>query len=139
VPYAVDNDVLKVAVADRAISMRSTSSGSRRSFARHRVASRDDILAELQRLARTAEAIGSVVAVELDEEADTHDDGDDLEATTVSPKGLVRLVNAIIFQACQENASDVHSSPRRTRSSFGSEWTAFSAKCSVSRRRWLLA
>ena len=113
-PYAVDNDVLKVAVADpgnlhaldelRLATKLSLDIG---------VASRDDILAELQRLARTAEAIGSVVAVELDEEADTHDDGDDLEADDgISDGPLVRLVNAIIFQAAEENASDVHFEPQ---------------------------
>ena len=71
------------------------------------VASRDDILAELQRLVRTAEAIGSVVAVDLDEADDEH--GDDLEADDgISDGPLVRLVNALIFQAAEENASDVH-------------------------------
>ena len=71
------------------------------------VASRDDIVAELQRLVRTAEAIGSVVAVEMDEGG--LDDGDDLEADDgISDGPLVRLVNAIIFQAAEENASDVH-------------------------------
>ena len=114
VPYAVDNDVLKVAVADpgnlhaldelRLATKLSLDIG---------VASRDDILAELQRLARTAEAIGSVVAVDLDEEADTHDDGDDLDADDgISDGPLVRLVNAIIFQAAEENASDVHFEPQ---------------------------
>ena len=69
IPYAVEDDVLKVAVADpgnlhaidelRLATKHSLDLG---------VASRDDIVAELQRLVRTAEAIGSVVAVEMDEE-----------------------------------------------------------------------
>ena len=68
VPYALEGDVLKVAVADpgnlhaidelRLATKHSLELG---------VASRDDILAELQRLVRTAEAIGSVVAVDMDE------------------------------------------------------------------------
>ncbi|MBM2821839.1 MAG: type secretion system protein GspE [Thermoleophilia bacterium] len=106
VPYALEEDVLKVAVADpgnlhaidelRLATKHSIELG---------VASRDDILAELQRLVRTAEAIGSVV-VEMDE-ADDH--GDDLEADDgISDGPLVRLVNALIFQAAEENASDVH-------------------------------
>ncbi|MDH4103607.1 MAG: GspE/PulE family protein [Thermoleophilia bacterium] len=106
VPYALEDDVLKVAVADpgnlhaidelRLATKHSLELG---------VASRDDILAELRRLVRTAEAIGSVV-VEMDE-ADDH--GDDLEADDgISDGPLVRLVNALIFQAAEENASDVH-------------------------------
>ena len=106
VPYAIEGDVLKVAVADpgnlhaidelRLATKHSIELG---------VASRDDIRAELQRLMRTAEAIGTVV-VEL-EEAD--DPGDDLEVDDgISDGPLVRLVNALIFQAAEENASDVH-------------------------------
>ena len=106
IPYAIEEDVLKVAVADpgnlhaidelRLATKHSLELG---------VASRDDILAELQRLLRTAEAIGSVV-VEL-EESDDH--GDDLEVDDgISDGPLVRLVNALIFQAAEENASDVH-------------------------------
>ena len=106
IPYALEEDVLKVAVADpgnlhaidelRLATKHSLELG---------VASRDDILAELQRLLRTAEAIGSVV-VEL-EESDDH--GDDLEVDDgISDGPLVRLVNALIFQAAEENASDVH-------------------------------
>jgi type IV pilus assembly protein PilB len=106
IPYALEDDVLKVAVADpgnlhaidelRLATKHSIELG---------VASRDDILAELQRLLRTAEAIGSVV-VEMDESDDL---GDDLEVDDgISDGPLVRLVNALIFQAAEENASDVH-------------------------------
>ncbi len=110
VPYAVEGEVLKVAVADpgnlhaidelRLATKLSLDLG---------VASRDDIDAELQRLTRTADAIGSVV-VELDEEPH---DGDDLEVDDgISDGPLVRLVNAMIFQAAEENASDVHFEPQ---------------------------
>ena len=106
IPYALEDDVLKVAVADpgnlhaidelRLATKHSIDLG---------VASRDDILAELQRIIRTADAIGSVV-VEMDE---ADDQGDDLEADDgISDGPLVRLVNALIFQAAEENASDVH-------------------------------
>ncbi len=107
VPYEIEDDVLRVALADpgnlHAIDeLRLATKHSLELV----VASRDDIRAELQRLARTAEAIGSVVAVELDE---PDDDGDDLEADDgISDGPLVRLVNALIFQAAEENASDVH-------------------------------
>ena len=73
------------------------------------VASRDDILAELQRLLRTAEAVGSAV-IEVDE---GEDDGDDLDVDDgISDGPLVRLVNTVIFQAAEENASDVHFEPQ---------------------------
>ena len=107
IPYELEDDVLRVAVADpgnlHAIDeLRLATKHSLELV----VASRDDILAELQRLVRTAEAIGSVVAVDLDE---APDDGDDLEADDgISDGPLVRLVNALIFQAAEENASDVH-------------------------------
>jgi type IV pilus assembly protein PilB len=110
IPYAVDGDVLKVAVADpgnlhaidelRLATKHSLELG---------VASRDDVLAEIQRLARSAEAMGSAAVVELDEAAEELEDGDDLDADDgVSEGPLVRLVNALIFQAAEENASDVH-------------------------------
>ncbi len=106
VPYALEADVLKVAVADpgnlhaidelRLATKHSIDLG---------VASRDDIVAELQRLIRTADAVGSVV-IELDE---SEDEGDDLDVDDgISDGPLVRLVNTLIFQAAEENASDVH-------------------------------
>ena len=82
IPYAVDDEVLRVAVADpgnlhaidelRLATKHSLELG---------VASRDDIVSELQRLLRTSEAIGSVISVELDEAAEEHDD----EATISRP------------------------------------------------------
>jgi len=106
IPYALEDDMLKVAVADpgnlHAIDELRLATKHSIELA---VASREDILAELQRLLRTAEAIGSVV-VELDEGAE---DGDDLDVDDgISDGPLVRLVNALIFQAAEENASDVH-------------------------------
>jgi type IV pilus assembly protein PilB len=108
IPYELEGDVLRVAVADpgnlHAIDeLRLATKHSLELV----VASREDILAELQRLLRTAEAIGSIVAVDLDEPA--ADDADDLEVDDgISDGPLVRLVNALIFQAAEENASDVH-------------------------------
>ncbi len=109
IPYELEGDVLRVAVADpgnlHAIDELRLATTNTLELV---VASRDDILAELERLARTAEAIGSVVAVDFD---DVPDEGgaDDLEADDgISDGPLVRLVNALIFQAAEENASDVH-------------------------------
>lgn len=110
VPYALEDDVLKVAVADpgnlHAID-------ELRLATKHPlelgVASRDDIVAELQRLVRAAEAVGTAF-VEIDE---VDEPADDLEVDDgISDGPLVRLVNAVIFQAAEENASDVHFEPQ---------------------------
>ncbi|MEX0850966.1 MAG: GspE/PulE family protein [Gaiellaceae bacterium] len=110
VPYALEDEVLKIAVADpgnlHAID-------ELRLATKHPielgVASRNDIVAELQRLVRTAEAVGSAI-VELDEDEAS---GDDLELDDgISDGPLVRLVNTLIFQAAEENASDVHFEPQ---------------------------
>jgi type IV pilus assembly protein PilB len=110
IPYAVEGELLRVAVADpgnlHAIDELRLATKLALDLG---VASRDDIDAELQRLSRTADAIGSVV-VEMDEE---QHDGDDLEVDDgISDGPLVRLVNAMIFQAAEENASDVHFEPQ---------------------------
>jgi len=111
VPYAFQDDVLRVAVADpgnlHAID-------ELRLSTRHTlelgVSSREDILAELRRLLRAAEAVGIALAEEAAEEGDA---GDDLEVDDgISDGPLVRLVNAIIFQAAEETASDVHFEPQ---------------------------
>jgi type IV pilus assembly protein PilB len=110
VPYAFDEDVLKVAVADpgnlHAIDELRLATRHTLELA---VASREDIRSELQRLARAAEAVGTAILVadEADEAAD------DLELDDgISDGPLVRLVNALIFQAAEEGASDVHFEPQ---------------------------
>ena len=109
VPYAFDEDVLKIAVADpgnlHAID-------ELRLATRHTlelsVASREDIVLELQRLMRAAEAVGTV-AFEVEESDELADDLDAEDGVSDGP--LVRLVNALIFQAAEEGASDVHFEP----------------------------
>jgi type IV pilus assembly protein PilB len=109
VPYAVDEGLLKVAVADprnlQGIDELRLSTRYRLELS---VAPRDDILVEVQRLARSAEA-HAVGFEELD--VDEGPPGDfDLE-DGISEAPLVRLVNAIVFQAAEEGASDVHFEP----------------------------
>ncbi|MDQ3381216.1 MAG: GspE/PulE family protein [Actinomycetota bacterium] len=110
VPYAFEDDVLKVVVADpgnlHAID-------ELRLATRHplelAVGSRDDIVVELQKLVRAAEAVGTAL---LEAEAEEDDSGDDLDADDgISDGPLVRLVNSLIFQAAEEGASDVHFEP----------------------------
>ncbi|MBA2642725.1 MAG: type II/IV secretion system protein [Actinobacteria bacterium] len=110
VPYALEEDVLKVAVADpgnlHAIDELRLATRHTLGLA---VASREDILTELRRLVRAAEAVGSAL-LEVD---DTEALADDLEVEDgVSDGPLVRLVNALIFQAAEESASDVHFEPQ---------------------------
>ena len=110
VPYALEEDVLKVAVADpgnlHAIDELRLATRHTLGLA---VASREDILTELRRLVRAAEAVGSAL-LEVDD-ADAL--ADDLEVEDgVSDGPLVRLVNALIFQAAEESASDVHFEPQ---------------------------
>ncbi|MDQ3122168.1 MAG: GspE/PulE family protein [Actinomycetota bacterium] len=112
VPYAFEDDVLKVVVADpgnlHAID-------ELRLATRHplelAVGSRDDIVVELQKLVRAAEAVGTAL---LEAEAEAEDaPGDDLDADDgISDGPLVRLVNSLIFQAAEEGASDVHFEPQ---------------------------
>jgi type IV pilus assembly protein PilB len=106
IPYAQEDDVLRVAVADpgnlHAIDELRLSTRHTLELA---VASREDILAELQRLVRAAEAVG----IALEDAEVAGGEGDDLELDDgISDGPLVRLVNAIIFQAAEETASDVH-------------------------------
>jgi len=105
VPYALEDDVLKVAVADpgnlHAIDELRLATKHPLELA---VATREDIVTELQRLSRAADVVGTTIEVDEGEE-----DGDDLDLDDgISDGPLVRLVNTVIFQAAEENASDVH-------------------------------
>ena len=115
IPYALDNGTLRVAIADpgniqgidelRLATRYPLDLG---------VASREDILAEIRRLARASEAFGARAAVE-DELAlvEEEEEADDLEVDDgISDAPLVRLVNSVIFQAAEDGASDVHFEPQ---------------------------
>jgi type IV pilus assembly protein PilB len=116
IPYAVEGDTLRVALADpgnlhgldelRLATRHSLDLG---------VASREDILIELKRMARASEAVGARAVLEEAEEslAAEEDEADDLEADDgISDAPLVRLVNSVIFQAAEDGASDVHFEPQ---------------------------
>src|SRR2546429_497942 len=116
IPYALDGDSLRVAIADPADLH---AIDELRLATRHRlalsVAARDDILTELRRLSRASEAFGARAA--LAEEAalleEEEEDVDDLDVEDgISEAPLVRLVNSIIFQAAEDGASDVHFEPQ---------------------------
>src|SRR3954451_17297839 len=116
IPYALDGNSLRVAIADPADLH---AIDELRLATRHQlelaVAAREDILAELRRLSRASEAFGARAAL-AEEEAlyeEEEEDVDDLEAEDgISEAPLVRLVNSIIFQAAEDGPSDVHFEPQ---------------------------
>src|SRR6266536_3087929 len=116
IPYALNGDSLRVAIADPADLH---AIDELRLATRHQVelsvAARDDILTELRRLSRASEAFGARAAL-AEEEAlleEEEEDIDDLDVEDgISEAPLVRLVNSIIFQAAEDGASDVHFEPQ---------------------------
>src|SRR3954462_14955110 len=114
IPYAIENGALRIAIADP---------GNIQAIDELRLATRypldvgvgarEDIQAEIRRLAPAAEAFGARAAVEEELAAEADDeDADDLEVDDgVSDAPLVRLVNSVIFQAAEDGASDVHFEP----------------------------
>ncbi|HEY7208245.1 MAG TPA: GspE/PulE family protein [Gaiellaceae bacterium] len=116
-PYARDGETLLVAVADpsdlHGLDQLRLATSGRVDLA---VASRDDILRHLGRLARASEAFGARVVLAEDDDEDELDDASDdtdLEADDgVSDAPLVRLVNSILFQGAEDGASDIHFVPQ---------------------------
>jgi type IV pilus assembly protein PilB len=112
VPFALVGDRLRVAVADPAdiLGIDELRLATRHTIEIH-VASRDDILQELERLTRTSEVMETQSAIDELEVID--DNSDDLEVDDgVSDAPLVRLVNSIIMQAATDGASDIHFEPQ---------------------------
>jgi type IV pilus assembly protein PilB len=119
IPYAIEGGILRVAIADpqnvNAVDELKLATRLQIELA---VGSKEDILHEVKRLARAAEAFGarSMIdeAIVEEEQAQAEDDeGDDLEAEDgISDAPLVRLVNSLIFQAAEEGASDLHFEPQ---------------------------
>jgi type IV pilus assembly protein PilB len=116
-PYALANGVLRVAVADPAnIQQLDELRLATRYQVELGVASREDIAAELRRLARASGAAAARLAVEEELVAEQEEEeGDDLEADDgISDAPLVRLVNSVIFQAAEDGASDIHFEPQES-------------------------
>jgi len=117
IPYALEENTLRIAVADP---------GNLHGLDELRLATRypldlgvassEDILAELRRMARASEAFGTravLEEVDADLGIGEEDETDDLEADDgISDAPLVRLVNSVIFQAAEDGASDVHFEPQ---------------------------
>ena len=114
VPYARSGEALRVAVADpgnvQAIDELRIAIPHPLEIA---VASRDDVLAELRRIARASEAHDARVAVEEELKLEGDWEVTDLEVDDgVSDAPLVRLVNSIVSQAAEDGASDIHFEPQ---------------------------
>jgi type IV pilus assembly protein PilB len=115
IPYLYVDGVLRVAIADpqnlHGIDELRLASDSPVELA---VAEREDIVSEVRRLARAAEAFGAraILDEEGDEEPEEEEEEDDLEIDDgISDAPLVRLVNSLIFQAAEDGASDMHFEP----------------------------
>jgi type IV pilus assembly protein PilB len=114
IPYALEDGTLSVAVADPA---NIHGIDELRLATRHQlqlgVSARDDILAEIKRIARASEAFGARAVFDEEQAAEEEEEADDLEADDgISDAPLVRLVNSIIFQVAEDGASDVHFEPQ---------------------------
>jgi type IV pilus assembly protein PilB len=111
VPYAVEDDRLRIAIADpRDLNAIDELRLASRMTIELAVAPRDDILTELKRISRATEYGGRDAVEAEDDEA--VDEGELAADDGVSDGPLVRLVNSIIFQAAEDGASDVHFEPQ---------------------------
>jgi type IV pilus assembly protein PilB len=112
IPHRLEENALLVAVADpgniHGIDELRLATRYHVEFA---VASQEDIIQELKRFARQAEAMDTVQLDDVYVVAEGDDDDDLDEEDGVSDAPLVRLVNSIIFQAAEDGASDVHFEP----------------------------
>jgi type IV pilus assembly protein PilB len=113
-PYKIAGERLHVAIADPS----NVSGVDELKLATHYqielgVASREEILSEIQRMLRTSETLTVQSAALEDVEVVSEEDLlDDLEADDgISDAPLVRLVNSIIFQGAADEASDIHFMP----------------------------
>jgi type IV pilus assembly protein PilB len=114
IPFASDGGTLKVAITDPqdVRGLDELRLATRLSVEFH-VAAKSDVLSELRRLSRAAEAMNAAIAKEIADVEEGEEDVDDLEADDgISDVPLVRLVNSIIFQAAEEGASDIHVEPQ---------------------------
>jgi type IV pilus assembly protein PilB len=119
-PYRLVGNTLHVAIVDPAdvVSIDELRLASRYTV-ELAIAPREDLLNELHRFARGGPTLEARVDAEIRaiEQAEDEDlaetTADDLEADDgISDAPLVRLVNALIFQAAEDGASDVHVEPQ---------------------------
>jgi type IV pilus assembly protein PilB len=115
IPFASDGKTIKVAITNPqdVRGLDELKFATRLNVVFH-VAARSDVLTELRRLGRAAEAMNATFLDTIVIGGDDDLDGqDDLEADDgISDAPLVRLVNSMIFQAAEDGASDIHVEPQ---------------------------
>ena len=114
IPYSFENEVLRIAVADPSNLHGIDELRLATRFPLELgVASRDEILVEIRKLARASEAHGARAAVAEEMQSEIEEEETDLELDDgVSDVPLVRLVNSVLFQAAEDGASDIHFVPQ---------------------------
>jgi len=115
IPFAASDSTLEIAITDpqNVQGLDELRLATRRQI-EFSVAAKNDVLTELRRLSRAAEA-QSAAYVDAAAAADESGDEDDLEADDgISDAPIVRLVNSLIFQAAEEGASDIHVEPQES-------------------------
>ena len=114
IPFASDNGTLKVAITNpQDVRGLDELQLATRLSVEFYVAARSDVLTELRRLSRAAEAMNATFAEEMAGVEEEEDAVDDLEADDgISEAPLVRLVNSMIFEAAEDGASDIHVEPQ---------------------------
>ena len=114
IPFASDGKTIKVAITNPqdVRGLDELKFATRLNVVFH-VAARSDVLTELRRLGRAAEAMNATFLDTIVIGGDDEDGQDDLEADDgISDAPLVRLVNSMIFQAAEDGASDIHVEPQ---------------------------
>jgi len=113
IPFASDGSKLKVAITNpqdvRGLDeLRLATRQSVEFF----VAAKNDVITEIRRLSRAAEAMSASFIQDFDAFVEEEVDND-LEADDgISDAPLVRLVNSLIFAAAEDGASDIHVEPQ---------------------------
>jgi len=112
-PYAIDGNVLRVAIVDPSdVHKVDELRLATRMTLDLGVAASEDIELYLRKTARATEVWERAALVEDELEVE-EDEEDDLDADDgVSDAPLVRLVNSIILQAAEDGASDLHFDPQ---------------------------
>jgi len=115
-PYRLEGNTLHVAIADPADVVAIDELRLATSYTLDiAVAPREDLVTELSRFSRNGPTLDLRVGAELraiEEEEEDDEAADDLEVDDgFSDVPLVRLVNALIYQAAEDGASDVHVAP----------------------------
>jgi len=114
IPFASEGSTIKVAITDpQDVRGLDEVRLATRLSVEFYVAARSDVLTELRRLSRAAEAMNATFAEEMRGVEEEEEDVDDLEADDgISDAPLVRLVNSMIFEAAEDGASDIHVEPQ---------------------------